>query len=148
MLRMGSGLKKAAIVKANRGLKNRQLTVVRHDRNPERGHEATECELNWEVLGRYTAERCQSARFRAGKDLGRDGDRQQRCHGHAGVHGTRAVGRQTMRRPHRHLLAGIGAAGDAVGSRLTQERALVVPPGLERVIQTCLAHPCLRDPNE
>lgn len=58
-VRKGCGLKKAAVVRANKSLArpDRQFLRVRRRSSPENGNEPTEYELNWEMLTRYIAEK-------------------------------------------------------------------------------------------
>ena len=58
-IRRGCGLKKAAIVRANKALADSQLLHVRRRSNPELGFEPTEYEVNWKVLRRHIDERKQ-----------------------------------------------------------------------------------------
>ena len=60
-VRRGCGLKKAAIIRANRALasQKRQLLFIRQRKSPALGNEATEYEVNWPMLTQYIAERRQ-----------------------------------------------------------------------------------------
>jgi len=58
-IRKGCGLGKDAVIRAHRALSkpDRPFLRVRHHSSPERGHEPTEFEVNWDWLAEYIAER-------------------------------------------------------------------------------------------